>query len=136
MVTMAVCSSEWPGTALEHTVCLTVAVEEATDNSAMRRSTGRPSRTVPLSASADQPLDSWPDNVSLDKARRLLWPIKEKYGSRISWADLMLLTGNVALESMGVKTFGFAGGRNDEFEADESVYWGVSLLERARWQDS
>lgn len=70
------------------------------------------------------PLNSWPDNVSLDKARRLLWPIKQKYGSKISWADLMLLTGNVALESMGVKTFGFAGGRADTYEADESVYWG------------
>ena len=70
------------------------------------------------------PLNSWPDNVSLDKARRLLWPIKQKYGNKISWADLMLLTGNVALESMGVKTFGFAGGRPDTFEADESVYWG------------
>lgn len=70
------------------------------------------------------PLNSWPDNVSLDKARRLLWPIKQKYGSKISWADLYLLTGNVALESMGFKTFGFAGGRADTFEADESVYWG------------
>ncbi|KAB8416322.1 hypothetical protein FH972_024842 [Carpinus fangiana] len=70
------------------------------------------------------PLNSWPDNVSLDKARRLLWPIKQKYGDKISWADLLLLTGNVALESMGVKTFGFAGGRPDTFEADESVYWG------------
>ncbi|KAF2487392.1 heme peroxidase [Neohortaea acidophila] len=70
------------------------------------------------------PLNSWPDNVSLDKARRLLWPIKNKYGTRISWSDLMLLTGNVALESMGVKTFGFAAGRNDDNEADEAVYWG------------
>ncbi|KAK5464783.1 hypothetical protein LTS15_001346 [Exophiala xenobiotica] len=70
------------------------------------------------------PLNSWPDNVSLDKARRLLWPIKQKYGNKISWADLMLLTGNVALESMGCKTFGFAGGRPDTFEADEAVYWG------------
>jgi len=70
------------------------------------------------------PLNSWPDNVSLDKARRLLWPIKQKYGNKISWADLFLLTGNVALESMGLKTFGFAGGRADSFEADESVYWG------------
>jgi len=70
------------------------------------------------------PLNSWPDNVSLDKARRLLWPIKQKYGNKISWADLMLLTGNVAIESMGGKTFGFAGGRPDTFEADESVYWG------------
>ncbi|KAJ5152111.1 Catalase-peroxidase [Penicillium capsulatum] len=70
------------------------------------------------------PLNSWPDNVSLDKARRLLWPIKQKYGNKISWADLLLLTGNVALESMGLKTFGFAGGRPDTWEADESVYWG------------
>ncbi|MCJ1359828.1 MAG: hypothetical protein MMC33_009831 [Icmadophila ericetorum] len=70
------------------------------------------------------PLNSWPDNVNLDKARRLLWPIKQKYGDKISWADLYLLTGNVALESMGFKTFGFAGGRADTFEADESVYWG------------
>ncbi|CAM1506230.1 Fc.00g058710.m01.CDS01 [Cosmosporella sp. VM-42] len=70
------------------------------------------------------PLNSWPDNVSLDKARRLLWPIKQKYGNKISWADLMILTGNVALESMGFKTFGFAGGRPDTWEADESVYWG------------
>ncbi|KAL4807465.1 catalase-peroxidase [Aspergillus unguis] len=70
------------------------------------------------------PLNSWPDNVSLDKARRLLWPIKQKYGTKISWADLLILTGNVALESMGFKTFGFAGGRNDTWEADESVFWG------------
>ncbi|CZR50208.1 probable Catalase-peroxidase [Phialocephala subalpina] len=70
------------------------------------------------------PLNSWPDNVSLDKARRLLWPIKQKYGNKISWADLLLLTGNVAIESMGGKTFGFAGGRPDTWEADESVYWG------------
>ena len=70
------------------------------------------------------PLNSWPDNVSLDKARRLLWPIKQKYGQKISWADLMILTGNIALESMGFKTFGFAGGRADVWEPDESVYWG------------
>jgi len=71
------------------------------------------------------PLNSWPDNVSLDKARRLLWPIKQKYGSKISWADLMILAGNIALESMGFKTFGFGGGREDVWEADESVYWGA-----------
>lgn len=70
------------------------------------------------------PLNSWPDNVSLDKARRLLWPIKQKYGNKISWADLLILTGNVALESMGFKTYGFAGGRADGWEADESVFWG------------
>src|ERR1700746_2506060 len=70
------------------------------------------------------PINSWPDNVSLDKARRLLWPVKKKYGQKISWADLMILTGNVALETMGFKTFGFGGGRPDVWEPDEIVYWG------------
>ncbi|MHB8949507.1 MAG: catalase/peroxidase HPI [Rhodoferax sp.] len=77
------------------------------------------------------PLNSWPDNVNLDKARRLLWPIKQKYGCSISWADLMILTGTVALESMGFKTFGFAGGREDIWEPEENVYWGSE----AKWLD-
>ena len=70
------------------------------------------------------PVNSWPDNVNLDKARRLLWPIKQKYGRKISWADLMILTGNVALESMGFKTFGYGGGREEVWESDEDIYWG------------
>ena len=70
------------------------------------------------------PLNSWPDNANLDKARLLLWPIKQKYGRKISWADLMILTGNVALESMGLKPFGFAGGREDIWESEEDIYWG------------
>jgi catalase-peroxidase len=75
------------------------------------------------------PLNSWPDNVNLDKARRLLWPVKQKYGRKISWADLMILAGNVALESMGFKTFGFAGGRPDVWEPEEDIYWGSE----AKW---
>jgi catalase-peroxidase len=81
------------------------------------------------------PLNSWPDNVSLDKARRLLWPVKKKYGRELSWGDLMILAGNVALETMGVPTFGFGGGRVDDWEADEDVYWGpeTTWLEDKRY---
>ncbi len=73
------------------------------------------------------PLDSWPDNVNIDKSRRLLWPIKQKYDNKISWADLLILTGNVALESMGFRTFGFGGGRADVWEPDEDVNWGEEI---------
>ena len=75
------------------------------------------------------PLNSWPDNVNLDKARRLLWPVKQKYGRKLSWADLMILAGNVALESMGFKTFGFGGGREDIWEPEEDIFWGPE----AKW---
>lgn len=83
------------------------------------------------------PLNSWPDNGNLDKARRLLWPIKQKYGQKISWADLMILSGNVALESMGFKTFGFGGGRADVWEAQEDIYWGPESewLAKKRYDD-
>ena len=106
MVIMAHFSSEWPGIAL--VLIALVMVGEVLVRGGQRFA----------------PLNSWPDNASLDKARLLLWPIKQKYGNKISWADLMILAGNCAHESMGLEMYGFAGGREDVWQPEDDIYWG------------